>query len=115
MSSISDVENFLKSISSPVSPFPKDIKITGPTTVYTGDEVTLTCQAGPSYPGQFFFLEVLTFIMIVLEMILTWEPENIGWNKTNKNENYIPNSNDPRIVTSSNINVKVTDKISYSK
>ena len=53
--------------------------------------------------------------MIVLEMILTWEPENIGWNMTNKNENYIPNSNDPRIVTSSNINVKVTDKISYSK
>ena len=49
--------------------------------------------------------------MIVLEMILTWEPENIGWNKTNKIENYIPNSNDPRMVTSSKITVKVTDKI----
>ena len=106
---------FTNSYYSIVAPCSKDIKITGPTTVYAGDEVTLTCQAGPSYPGQFFFLEVLTFIMIVLEMILTWEPENIGWNKTNKNENYIPNSNDPRIVTSSNINVKVTDKISYSK
>ena len=53
----------LKFISSPVSPFSKDIKITGPTTVYTGDEVTLTCEAGPSYPGQDFFFEILKFIM----------------------------------------------------
>ena len=46
-----------------------------------------------------------------LEIILTWEPENIGWNMTTKNENYIPNSNDPRMVTSSKITVKVSDKI----
>ena len=46
-----------------------------------------------------------------LEIILTWEPENIGWNRTNKSEQYLPNSNDPRMVTSSNITVKVRDAI----
>ena len=45
-----------------------------------------------------------------LEIILTWEPGNIGWNEKTKTEKYIPNSNDPRIVTTSNITVKVTDK-----
>ena len=35
-----------------VAPCAKDIKITGPATVYTGDDITLTCQAGPSFPGN---------------------------------------------------------------
>ena len=42
-----------------------------------------------------------------LEIDLTWEPQNIGWNMTNKSEKYLPNSPDPRMVTSSNITVKV--------
>ena len=46
-----------------------------------------------------------------LEIILSWEPENIGWNTNNKSEKYLPNSNDPRMVTSSNMTVKVTDKM----
>ena len=46
-----------------------------------------------------------------LEIDLTWEPQNIGWNMTNKREKYLPNSPDPRMVTSSNITVKVTDEI----
>ena len=49
--------------------------------------------------------------MMNLEIILTWEPENIGWNVKNKSEKYLPNSTDPRMVTSSNITVKVTDRI----
>ena len=49
--------------------------------------------------------------MMSLEIILTWEPENIGWNIKNKHEKYLPNSNDPRMVASSDITVKVTDKI----
>ena len=46
-----------------------------------------------------------------LEIDLTWKPQNIGWNMTNKREKYLPNSPDPRMVTSSNITVKVTDEI----
>ena len=42
-----------------------------------------------------------------LEIDLTWEPQNIGWNMTNKREKYLPNSPDPRMATSSNITVKV--------
>ena len=49
--------------------------------------------------------------MMNLEITLTWEPENIGWNVKNKFGKYIPNSNDPRMVASSNITVKVTEKI----
>ena len=49
--------------------------------------------------------------MMSLEIILNWEPENIGWNVKNKSEKYLPHSTDPRMVTSSNITVKVTDKI----
>ena len=49
--------------------------------------------------------------MRLLEISLTWKPENIGWNITNKNEEYLADSKDPRRVTSSNITVKVTDKI----
>ena len=49
--------------------------------------------------------------MRVLEISLTWQPENIGWNATNENEEYLANSKDPRRVTSSNITVKVRDKI----
>ena len=85
--------------------------------MYEGDEITLTCQVGPSYPGNnqscFFLIDhyITTFIMMSLEIILTWEPENIGWNRTNKSEQYLPNSNDPRMVTSSNITVKVRDAI----
>ena len=45
--------------------------------------------------------------MMNLEIILTWEPENIGWNVTNSSEKYLPDWNDPRMVTSSNISVKV--------
>ena len=49
--------------------------------------------------------------MMNLEIILNWEPENIGWNVKNKSEKYLSYSNDPRMVTSSYITVKVTDKI----
>ena len=49
--------------------------------------------------------------MMSLEIILTWEPETIGWNTNNKSEKYLPNSNDPRMETSSNIIVKVKDKM----
>ena len=82
-----------------ISPAPclQNIKITGPATVYEGDNIILTCQT--------------TFIMVVLEIILSWEPGSIGRNMTIENEQYLPNSNDPRMVTSSNITVKVKDKI----
>ena len=49
--------------------------------------------------------------MMSLEITLNWEPENIGLNVKNKSEKYLPNSTDPRMVTSSNITVKVTNKI----
>ena len=49
--------------------------------------------------------------MMVLEMSISWEPENIGWNVTQKSEEYLPNFQDHRRVASSNITVKVTDKI----
>ena len=39
-------------ISSLVPPCSENIKIAGPTTVYEGDDIILTCQAGPSYPGN---------------------------------------------------------------
>ena len=35
---------------------PGDIQITGPDTVYQGDEVLLLCVAGPSHPGQDNFI-----------------------------------------------------------
>ena len=109
--SISDVDNYFKSSLAP--PCRENIKITGPATVYEGDNIILTCKAGPSYPGnhQIRDQSITTFIMMVLEIILTWKPENIGWNVTNKSEKYLPNSNDPRMETSSNIIVKVKDKM----
>ena len=48
----------------------------------------------------------ITFIMMVLDISLSWEPEKDG-NVTGKSEKYLPTSNDPRMVTSSNITVKV--------
>ena len=43
---------------------------------------------------------------MVLDISLSWEPEKDG-NVTGKSEKYLPTSNDPRMVTSSNITVKV--------
>ena len=34
-----------------VAPSHGDIKISGPDTVFQGDEVVLRCEAGPSHPG----------------------------------------------------------------
>ena len=48
---------------------------------------------------------------MVLEIILTWEHENFGLNVTRKSEKYLPNLTDPRMVSSSNITLKVTEKI----
>ena len=108
--SISDVEDNFKS--SLVPPCRENIQITGPATVYEGDNIILTCQAGPSYPGNHQINpSITTFIIVVLEIILSWEPGSIGRNMTIENEQYLPNSNDPRMVTSSYITVKVTDKI----
>ena len=50
-------------------------------------------------------------MMMVLEISLTWEPQHIGWNITNVSEQFLANSKDPRRVKSSNITVKVKDKI----
>ena len=80
--------------------------------MYEGDDIILTCQAGPSYPGNNhveLFIEIPTFIMTFLEISLSWEPENIGWNVTNRSEEYLANSKDPRRIKSSNITVKVTN------
>ena len=44
---------------------------------------------------------------MILEIILSWEPENIGWNVTSQSDKYLPDTQDPRIVISSNITVKV--------
>ena len=108
--SISDVEDNFKS--SLVPPCRENIQITGPATVYEGDNIILTCQAGPSYPGNHQINpSITTFIIVVLEIILSWEPGSIGRNMTIENEQYLPNSNDPRMVTSSNITVKVKDEI----
>ena len=48
---------------------------------------------------------------MVLEIILTWEHENFVLNVTRKSEKYLPNLTDPRMVSISNITVKVTEKI----
>ena len=49
--------------------------------------------------------------MVVLEITLTWEPENFDLNSTRKRDKYLPILTDPRMVSSSNITVKVTEKI----
>ena len=46
-----------------------------------------------------------------LEIFLSWESENFDWNARNKSEKYLPDSDDPRMVTISNVTLKVSLKI----
>ena len=40
-----------------VVPSAGDIQISGPDTVYQGDEIVLRCEAGPSHPGEARFVQ----------------------------------------------------------
>ena len=98
-----------------VEPSSGDIQITGPDTVYQGDEVHIQCIAGPSHPGHDNFISNASLSLTSLETIITWTVAD-NMNVTNYTPQlYLPDSGDLRIITRSSLRVKVNDFRQSSK
>ena len=88
---------------------PKSIKISGPDTVYQGDEVQLQCAADPSHPGQDSFTSNTSLSLTSLETIITWTVADNMKVTNNTYQLYLPDSDDLRKITRSSLRVKVKD------
>ena len=72
-------------------------QIFGPTTVYEGDNISLTCQAGPSLSGKTILVKltytyIYQYIILISDIDLSWEDESIGEEVTRESEPYLLNS-----------------------
>ena len=100
-----------------ISVVPKsgDIQITGPDTVYQGDEVQLQCVAGPSHPGQDNFISKTSLPLTSSETIIEWTVADNMKVTNNDSTLYLPGSDDLRKITRSSLRVKVKDIWQSSK
>ena len=78
---------------------PPTFEISGPSTVYEGDKIKLTCQAGPSFPGKIILVKLTcTYtlnqkcIILISDIDLSWQDESIGGEVTRKSEPYLLDS-----------------------
>ena len=64
---------------------PPSFQISGPDTVYEGDNINLTCQAGPSFPGKTIRVN-LTFTTRHLDLRDWSQLEREYWRERDKNK-----------------------------
>ena len=110
------LEILLEILFSSVKPPAGSLKIFGQKTLVDGENVTLTCVAGPSFPGrQLNILIYITFYLIILNFILLatrlkWldTADNVLSNKYTKSK-FIPKRfEDSREMTKLSLNITVS-------